>query len=160
MEQVLPIEELAKQRLNVMVYAYSMFINNLMKEGLDREKVKAASDEVWRVLGVQAGEQLKPLLGQAEPIAAIQQAGAIAIDVHGMASNVEASENQVRTEFTQCPWQEASETLGIPEDWRFCSSGHAAFAENMQKTLNPGISFEMTKHMPAGDKICEEIATL
>ena len=143
-----------------MVYAYSMFIKNLMEEGLDREKVKSASDNVWRTLGVQAGEQLKPLLGQAEPIAAIQQAGAIAINVHGMESRVEASENRVRTEFTICPWQEASESLGIPEDWRFCSSGHATFAEHMQKTLNPEISFKMTQTMPGGNQICEEIATI
>ena len=45
MEQALPIEECAKQRLQVFVYAYTLFTKSLMEEGVDREKVKRASDK-------------------------------------------------------------------------------------------------------------------
>ena len=160
MEQVLPIEELAKQRLNLFVYAYSIFTKNLMEEGLDREKVKRASDKVWRILGEQAGEQMKSILGGAEGVAATQQAAAIARNVHEIEANVETTGKEIRTKSSKCPWNEAVESLGIPKEWRFCASGHAAFAEKMQKTLNPDISYRMPKSMPMGDEVCEEITSL
>ena len=50
MEQVIPIEECAKQRLQALVYAYSLLIKHLREEGVDREIVKRASDKVWAVL--------------------------------------------------------------------------------------------------------------
>lgn len=160
MEQVLPIEELANQRLNALVNAYSLFIKSLMEEGVDREKVKRASDKVWAILGDQIGEQMKSLLGETEKMAALQQAGAITQNVHGMEANVEPTEKEVRTEFLKCPWQEATELLEMPKEWRFCPSGHAAFTERMLKAINPDVSYKLTKNMPMGDKVCEEIATL
>jgi len=33
------------------------FIKNLMEEGLDRDKVRRASDRVWKTLGTQAAAQ-------------------------------------------------------------------------------------------------------
>jgi len=160
MEQILPIEELAKQRLNILVYAYSLFSKNLMEEGLDREKVKRASDKAWRALGEQAGEQIKSLVGGADKMAAAQQAAAIARNVHDIDARVETTENGSRTENFQCPWKEAVEALGIPKEWRFCPSGHAAFAESMQRALNPNVSYKMPKSMPMGDEVCEEITSL
>jgi hypothetical protein len=159
MEQALPIEELARQRLNVMVQAYSLFIKNLMEEGIEREKVKKASDRVWSILGEEVGQQMKALLGQAEKGAAIQQASAMAESVHGIEAKQEAKENQVRTEFLKCPWQETAELIGLPQDWRLCPSGHSAFAEKMFNTMYPGASFDLSKNMPGGDKICEGMAT-
>ena len=160
MEQALPVEELANQRLNVLVFAYSLFIKNLMEEGLDREKVKSASDKAWGTLGVQAGEQLKPLLADSDKIAAIQQAAAIAQSVHGIKTDIESTKTEVRTEFFKCPWQDALQALGVPKEWRFCNSGHAAFTETMLKTINPDISYELTKNMPTGDDVCEDISKL
>ena len=72
-------------------------------------------------------------------------------------ARVETKENEIRTENFKCPWKEAAELLGIPKEWRFCPSGHAAFAESMQKTLNPNVSYKMPKSMPMGDDVCEEI---
>ena len=156
MEQGLPIQELANQRLNALVYAYSLFSKNLMEEGVEREKVKRASDNTWAALGVQAGEQMKPILGGMEKMASLQQAGEMARSVHGIEAKVEPAEGEIRTEFLKCPWQEASESLGIPVDWRLCPSGHASFSENLLKTLHPEVSFEFTKSMPQGAPICEE----
>jgi hypothetical protein len=155
MEQALPVEELAKQRLNVLVQAYSLFTKNLMEEGLDREKVKRASDRVWSILGDQVGQQMKTLLGQTEKGAALQAAGAMAESVHGIEVKREAEEKGLRTEFVKCPWAEAVEALEMPKEWRLCPSGHAAFAEHMFKTMYPDSSFELSKSMPMGDKICE-----
>ena len=45
MEQALPMEELANQRLNVLIYSYSLLIKNLMEEGVELDKVKRASDK-------------------------------------------------------------------------------------------------------------------
>jgi hypothetical protein len=77
MEQAIPIEECAKQRLNVFVNAFTLFIKNLMEEGLDRDKVRRASDRVWETLGIQAAEQLKPLLGDNVDLEGLRQAGQI-----------------------------------------------------------------------------------
>ena len=160
MEQVIPIEECAKQRLQVLVYAYTLLVKNLMEEGVAREKVKSASDKVWTILGAQAAEQLKPILGETINIEALQQAGAIAENVHGIEVNTKITENELQSEFIKCPWQDAWIALDVPKDWRLCASGHLAFAETMFNGLNPKATFKMTKNMPAGDQICESIGAI
>jgi len=89
MEQVLPVEELANQRLNVLVNSYTLFVRNLMEEGVAVEKVKRASDRTWAILGQQTAEQLKPLFGENVNIEAIKQSGEMASSVHGMEMNEE-----------------------------------------------------------------------
>jgi hypothetical protein len=160
MEQGLPIEELAKQRLNVLVNAYSLFIKNLMDQGFDREKVKRASDKVWSMIGDRAGEQMKSIFGEAKNTDVAQQVGAIPYGVHGIEVKTEVKENEIRSECFKCPWRETYESIGLPKEWRFCSSGHVAFAERMFKALNPKISVKMTKSMPMGDSVCEIVTSL
>lgn len=155
MEQTLPAEELANQRLNVLVYSYTLFTKNLLEEGVDLEKVKNASDKTWAILGQQASDQLKPLFGENVNIEAIQQSGAIAASVHGIEFSEKVTENIIQSEYTKCPWQEAYVALGVPEDWRFCSSGHSAFTESMYKGLSPNATYKMTKTMPSGYQACE-----
>jgi hypothetical protein len=160
MEQTLPIEECARQRLQVMVYAFTMFTKNLMEEGVDRDKVKNASDRVWAALGEQAAGQLKPIFGDEINITSLEQAGAIAEEVHGIEVTREASEHKIRSKFIKCPWHEASSAIEMPEDWRFCASGHAAFTGSMYKGLDPGASYELPKTMPEGAAFCEGISKL
>ena len=160
MEQAIPIEECAKQRLQALVYAYSLLIKNLREEGVDREIVKRASDKVWAVLGQQAAEQLKPVLGETINLEVLQQAGAITEAVHGIEANQKMTENQLQTEFVKCPWQEANIALDMPDDWRMCPSGHVAFTETMYKGLDPKAAYKLTKRMPAGDQICEGITSM
>ena len=160
MEQVIPIEECAKQRLQVLVYAYSLLVKHLREEGVDLEKVKKASDKVWTVLGQQAAEQMKQVLGETINIETLQKAGAIAENIHGIEANQKLSENQIHTEFVNCPWHEANLVLDMPEDWRMCPSGHTAFTENMYKGLDPKAAYKLTKSMPAGDQICEGISSI
>lgn len=160
MEQAISIEECAKQRLQVLVYAYSMLIKHLKEEGVDREIVKRASDKVWALLGQQAAGQLKPEFGETINIGALRQAGTMAENVHGMEVNQKMSENQLQTEFIKCPWQEANVALDMPEDWRMCQSGHVAFTDSMYKGLDPNAFYKLTKSMPAGDPICEGISSL
>jgi len=160
MEQTIPIEECAKQRLQVLVYAYTLFTKSLMEEGVDREKVKRASDKAWAILGQQAAEQLKPLLGETINIQALQQAGAIAENVHGIEVNTKATENELQTEFVSCPWHDALTALDVPKDWRFCASGHVAFTESMYKGLNPNATYKLPQNMPEGNRICEGISSI
>jgi hypothetical protein len=98
MEQGLPIEELANQRLNVLVYAYSLLVKNLMEEGVELEKVKKASDKAWAILGQQAAEQMKPVFGEAVNIEALQQTGKMAASVHAIEYSDEMTENQIKSE--------------------------------------------------------------
>jgi hypothetical protein len=160
MEPVIPVEECAKQRLQVLVYAYSLFVKHLREEGVDRDKVKRASDKVWTVLGAQAAEQLKPMFGETIKIEHLQQAGAIAEQIHGMEVSQKKEGNQAQTEVTKCPWQDANMALGMPEDWRFCTSGHQAFTQTMYKALDGNASYNLTKKMPDGDQICMGIAAI
>ena len=155
MEQALPAEEMANQRLNVLIYSYSLLVKNLMEEGVDLEKVKKASDKTWAILGQQAAEQMKPLFGETVNIEAIQQSGAMAASVHGIEFSEKVTENMIQSEYTKCPWQEANIALNMPNDWRLCSSGHSAFTESMYKGLSPNATYKMTKNMPSGDQICE-----
>ena len=160
MEQILPVEECASQRLQIMVTAFTMFTKNLMEEGVDRDKVKKASDKVWEALGIQAAGQLKPLFGDTISISSLEQAGAMAEEVHGIESTREASETEIRTKFINCPWHEAMSAMELPEDWRFCASGHAAFTGSMYKGLDPGASYDLPKAMPEGDSHCLGITKL
>jgi len=155
MEQALPVEELASQRLNALIYSYTLLVKNLMEEGVDLEKVKKASDKTWAILGQQAADQLKPLFGETVSIEALQQSGAIAASVHGIEFSEKVTENKIQSEYVKCPWQEAYIALDMPSDWRVCPSGHLAFNENMYKGLNPNATYKMTKNMPSGDQICE-----
>jgi hypothetical protein len=160
MEAAISIEECAKQRLQVLVHAYSLFVKHLKEEGVEREKVKRASDKVWAVLGNQAAAQMKPIFGETITIDHLQQAGAIAEQIHGMEVSRKMAENQLQTEFMKCPWQEANVSLGMPEDWRFCTSGHQAFTETMYKALDKNASYKLTKNMPGGDQICEGVSAI
>ena len=155
MEQALPVEELANQRLNVLIYSYTLLVKNLMEEGVDLEKVKKASDKTWAILGQQAADQLKPLFGETVNIEALQQSGAIAASVHGIEYSEKITENKIQSEYVKCPWQEAYIALDMPSDWRVCTSGHIAFTEGMYKGLKPNATYKMTKNMPSGDQICE-----
>jgi len=160
MEQGLPIEELANQRLNVLVYAYSLLVKNLMEEGVELEKVKRASDKAWAILGQQAAEQMKPFFGEAVNIEALQQTGKMAASVHAIEYSDKMTENQIKSEYVKCPWQDAYLSLDMPNDWRLCPSGHSAFTENMYKGLNPKATFELTKSMPSGGPICEGVTKI
>ena len=160
MEQGLPIEELANQRLNVLVYAYTLLVKNLMEEGVELEKVKSASDKVWAILGQQAADQMKPIFGESVNIEALQQSGKMAASVHGIEYSEEITENEILSEYVKCPWQDAYLALNMPSDWRVCPSGHLAFTENMFNGLNPNTTFKLTKNMPSGDQTCEGVTTV
>ena len=156
MAPVIPIEEVANQRLNVLVNAYTLFINNLKEEGVDLEKVKAASDKTWGVLGIEAGRQMKALFKDAPIKDAVFTSGSIASAIHGMQLKEELAESEKRVEVQKCPWHDAAEALNIPREWRLCMSGHSAFSANMLKTISPETTFEMKRNLPAGDAVCEE----
>jgi hypothetical protein len=160
MEQAIPIEECAKQRLNVLVNAFTLFIKNLMEEGLDRDKVRRASDRVWETLGKQAAEQLKPFMGDKVDLEGLRQAGLITESIHGMTVKSAIAGKQLNTEFTSCPWQDALKANAVPEDWRMCASGHSAFAQSMFRGLHPGAVWKLEENMPAGARICKGITTL
>ncbi|MBC2704798.1 L-2-amino-thiazoline-4-carboxylic acid hydrolase [Desulfobacula sp.] len=160
MEQALPVEELANQRLNVLIYSYTLLIKNLLEEGVDLEKVKKASDKAWAILGQQAAEQLKPMFGETVNIKALHQSGAMASSIHGMEISEKVTEKTIQSEYAKCPWQDAYMALDMPSDWRLCPSGHAAFTKNMYKGLNPNATFKLTKNMPSNDQICEGVTSL
>jgi hypothetical protein len=155
MEQALPVEELANQRLNVLIYSYTLLVKNLMEEGVELEKVKKASDKTWAILGQQAAEQMKPLFGETMNIEVLQQSGAMASSIHGIEFSEKVTENTIQSEYVKCPWQEAYIALDMPSDWRVCPSGHLAFTESMYKGLFPNATYKMAKNMPSGDQICE-----
>jgi hypothetical protein len=154
MDQVMPAEELARQRLNALIFSYTLLIKHLKEEGVALEKVKKASDKVWAVLGSQVAEQMKPLFPEPVDIEAIFQAAQTAEAVHGIDVRHEVAQSEIYTEFVKCPWQEAYIALGIPEEWRLCPSGHVAFTESMYKGLNPAASYELTQDMPSGAAVC------
>ena len=160
MAQTLPLEELASQRLNVLIYSYSLLIKSLMEEGVALDKVKRASDKVWAILGQQAAEQLKPLFGDTVDLEGLKQSGAIAASVHGIEFTEDITEDKMQTKYTKCPWQDANIALDMPNDWRLCHSGHTAFTENMYKGLIPGATYSMPQKMPGGDQICEGVTAI
>jgi len=160
MEQILPIEELAQKRLEALTYSYSLLVKNLKEEGVPLETVKKASDKTWAMLGQKTAEQLKPLFGEHVNIESLKQSGMIATGVHGMEMTEQIDGNTIKSEYTKCPWQDVNMALDMPEDWRICQSGHAAFTDAMYKGLIPGAGYKLTKTMPTGNQICAGMTTL
>ena len=160
MKQTLPIEDLAFQRLKTMVYSYTLFVKNLMEEGVELKTVKRASDKTWAMLGQQTAQQLKPSFGKNVSIDHLQQSSEMVNGVHGMKMTDEKIGNTIQSTFTKCAWQDVNNVLGIPDNWRLCQSGHAAFTKSMNKGLNPNAEYELTQKMPSGDQICAGRITL
>ncbi len=156
MKTALPIEEMASQRLKVLVNAYTLFIKNLQEEGLARDRVKAASDKTWQMLGRAAGEQFKALTADASDADVLFNSGTIATAVHGMQVQEERGAAEKQVKVVNCPWYDASQAYDLPADWRFCLSGHKAFSTTMLKTISPGASYEITQSLVKGDPFCEE----
>jgi len=146
--------------LNVLVNAYTLFLKNLLEEGCDLEKVKAASDRTWGALGLEAGKQIKALFADAPIQDALFTSGSIASAIHGMQLTEEKSESQKRVEVQKCPWHDTAEALNMPNEWRLCASGHKAFSTNMLNEISPSATFEMSKNLPSGDSICKETITV
>ncbi len=159
METALPIEEVANQRLNVLVNAYTLLIKNLQAEGVARDKVKAANDKTWQMLGRAAGEQFKALTAGAAVTDVLFDAGTIAASIHGMQFQEERGATEKRVKIEKCPWHEASQTYNLPDDWRFCQSGHTAFSNTMLQTISPKARAEVTQSLVAGDPFCDERVT-
>jgi len=160
MEPIIPIEEVANQRLSVLVNAYTLFMKNLLEEGVDLEKVKAASDKAWGPVGIEAGKQINALFADAPLQDAVFTSGSIASAVHGMEVQEEQSESEKHVEIQKCPWHDAAEALNMPKEWRLCLSGHKAFTTNMLDMISPDATFKMTKSLPSGDTTCQEIVTV
>lgn len=159
MEELLSIEELAKQELKSMAYAYSLFVKNLMDEGFDRNKVRRASDRAWAITGMRRGAQIKSVLGTAKDIDALEKASEMAASLHGIEFRREVKEGVLHLEFVKCPWHEACESIGIPDEWKFCPTGHAAYSESMLQSINPLASFDIPKCMPNGDDLCSMVVS-
>ena len=159
METALPIEEIANQRLKVLVNAYTLFIKNLQEEGVDRDKVKAASDRTWQMLGREAGEQFKALTAGAAVVDVLFDAGSIAASVHGMQAQEERGAMEKRTKIEKCPWHEASQAFNLAGNWRFCRSGHTAFSTTMAQTISPEARFEIVQSLVDGGPFCDERVT-
>ena len=156
MERALSIEEIAAQRLEVMVNAYTLFIKNMKEEGVERDKVQAASDKIWQMLGKTAGDQLKALFVNSSVRDTLFNGYAMASAVHGMQVQEERRDSEKRVKVEKCPWHEAALAFALPEDWRLCLGGHKAFAETMLQTIAPEARFEITKSLVAGAPFCDE----
>ena len=52
-------DEVADQRFNQFVYAYTLFAKNLIEAGVDRGTVKMASDKAWGSTGNEAAKSIK-----------------------------------------------------------------------------------------------------
>jgi hypothetical protein len=156
MEAALPIEEIAAQRLQVLVNAYTLLIKNLKAEGVALDKVQAASDKTWQMLGRAAGDQLKTLFADSPVKDTLFTAHTIASAVHGMQVKEERRYSEKRVKVEKCPWHEAALAFALPADWRLCLGGHKAFAETMLQTIAPEARFEITQSLVEGAPFCDE----
>ena len=108
------------------------------------------------MLGKEAGEQFKALLGESSIIEVLFASGTIASAVHGMQVQEERRYSEKRVKVEKCPWHEAALTFALPEDWRLCLGGHKAFAETMLQTIAPETRFEITQSLVEGAPFCDE----
>ena len=70
---------------------------------------------------------------------------------------VESTPEKVVIRRPQCPWWNRYVELGVDLTLRGCDSGHVGWMEEGLKELNPKLTYRLTKTLPWGDPICEEV---
>jgi len=66
---------------------------------------------------------------------------------------VEASKDRCVGRTTECPWHKRWEEQGLEVDT--CSAGHQNWGDGAVESLNPNLTFKLTKNMVRGDAHCE-----
>jgi hypothetical protein len=66
---------------------------------------------------------------------------------------VEATEDRCVGRTTECPWYKRWKEQGV--DFDTCGVGHQNFGDGVAESLNPELTFKLTKNMVRGDAYCE-----
>ena len=70
---------------------------------------------------------------------------------------VEQTPEKVIYRNTKCPWWERYKEFKVDPAFIPCGAGHQLWGEEGCKSVNPKVTFKLTKAMPWGDPYCEEV---
>jgi len=70
---------------------------------------------------------------------------------------VDATPERVVIRRSQCPWWNRYEELIAELPLRVCEPGHIGWTEEGLQSINPKLTYTLTKALPWGDPYCEEI---
>ncbi len=149
MDRMIPIEQLAEERMKIMVDAQILNARILIDAGVDPETVIAANEKTWAEIGRRTGEALKPMFGDKPGLFATDQLGAMTKEMYGMVMKTESVPEGRRFTITHCPWRKRVHDLKIENPHRFCRAAHRGFLLALTKTLNPKLAVKMDE-TPSG----------
>ena len=66
---------------------------------------------------------------------------------------VESGKDRCVEKATQCPWHKRWKEQGL--DFDDCSVGHQRWGDGAVESLNPDLTFKLTRNMVRGDSHCE-----
>jgi hypothetical protein len=138
--------------------ALGMFVQPL----LGKEKMQEISNNLW----AEGGKMSYPMIKEAlnipvedaiggykvvAAVAAIQAGGTFEDEM------LEVTPERVVWNTVNCPWWDTSQQFGEKPENMTCPGGHQAICEAGLKALNPNFTFKLTKAMPNGDPVCQNV---
>jgi len=149
MDRMIPLEQLAEERMKIMVDFHVRFSKTLLEAGVDQETVIAANAATWSQIGHQTAKALRPMFADKPGLFIADQLGAMLREMYGMIMKAESVPEGRRFRITHCPWRKRVKDLAIDNPHRFCRAGHRAFLNAIAKTLAQKMKVEM-EEVPSG----------
>ena len=154
MDRMIPLEQLAEERLKIMVDAFTRYSSNLLEAGVGPETVINANEKAWAGIGRSMAVTLKPMFADKPKLFVADQLGAMAKEIYGMALQVESVPEGRRFRITVCPWRKQVQRLAIENPHRFCRSAHRSFLSALTEILAPEIAVEINDGPPGKEGGC------
>ena len=143
MDRMIPLEQLAEERMKVMVDAQILNAQILIEAGVDPETVIAANEKTWAEIGRRTAEAFGPIYAGKPGLFTTDQLGAMIKEMFGIAVKAESVPEGRRFTITQCPWRKRVQALGIDVPRRYCRAAHNGFLLALTTALSPQLVVEM-----------------
>ena len=134
-------------------------ISNALKQAAGQAKFEEFNGALW----YEAGKGVKEFAANLG--LATENPGDVEAATHLMAQAamgpefvfevVEATKDRCVGRTTQCPWHKRWKEQGLDMDT--CGVGHQRWGDGAVESLNPDLTFKLTKNMVRGDSHCEWI---
>ena len=132
-------------------------ISNAMKQAVGQQKFDEFNGPLWHEAGKGAKEFAAsfglPSETASDVEAVMHLMAKAAMGPEFQFNIVESTPDRCVGTTTECPWHKRWKEQGLDMDT--CSAGHQAWGAGAAESLNPNLTFKLTKNMVRGDSHCE-----
>jgi L-2-amino-thiazoline-4-carboxylic acid hydrolase len=132
-------------------------ISNALKQAAGQKKFEEFNGPLWHAAGKGAKEFAAnfglPAETPGDVEAIIHLMAKAAMGPEFVFEVVESTKDRCVGKTTQCPWHKRWKEQGV--DFDTCGVGHQNWGDGAVESLNPNLTFKLTKNMLHGDSHCE-----